>query len=167
MFESTEGQEQNANAEQRHANYYQAGDCAAAKCDLKRFIQAGARCTCRADIRTDRNIHTCKACDGRTESSNDERDHGDEGDAAVTIGKIIASEKNDSDYYGEHPNALILPAEEGLGPFADGIGDFLHVLGASIGGKDVTAEEDCYHKSEGGNYDGSIQPLSAIRGRGF
>ena len=157
-------QEQAADPDQAHGDDEQAGHRAAAKCDAQAVVQAGAGGGRRADVGANGDEHADIARDAGAQGAKNERpgDVNRHLDAVHRIGSVfgpdvgVQHEEDDRDRHRQHGDGDVLPPQEGLGAFADGVRNGSHLLRAVVllqhPARQIDGKGEAKHATHNGQY---------------
>ena len=118
-------------AEQAQAVGEHAGDGAGAVAELHGFAVAVAGGGGDAQVAGGGQAHADEADQPAEQGAHEERAGAAEGEGVlVALGEVTSSDGDDDD---QRPDLAELGRQVGVGAFADGGGDLLHLLGALVG----------------------------------
>ena len=112
---------------------------------MHRFPEAGAGGGGDADVGANRDPHAAESRSERADGSEEEADGHAGGKLAIVFAEIVGNINDDGEERGEAGDGAILPAHISLSATLDCIGNFAHLGGAGILGKDETGEI-CRHE---------------------
>ena len=161
MLQAAEEEEEHADAEQRERDDHQAGNGAAAQGGLESAAQAGAGSAGRADIGPDGDEHAGKAGEPGTDGADQKADDDLVGEGSGERREPVSNKEEYGKHHGNDGDGAVLPGHERLSPLADGVGDFLHLLGSGINREDRAGEEKRDHEAQDADGQGAPQIRTA------
>jgi hypothetical protein len=153
--ERVEDPEHAGHADERHRDGEQPRHRAAAQRRLQRRVERRARRRGCADVRADGHPHAHKAREARADRAQQEGQRGVERQrgARERVGALLRRPEErvaDVDQRRHHDrqqaDGLVLPGEERLGAFLDGVGDALHRRVAAVAREHPPRQEDGEHQ---------------------
>ncbi len=162
MLEAAEEEEEDADAEQREGDDHQAGDGAAAQGGLQGAAQAGTGSAGGADVGPDGDEHAGKAGEPGADGADQEADDDFVGKRRGKGREPVSNKEEDGKHHGDNGDGAVLPGHERLRPFADGVGDCLHLAGPGIDGEHGAGEEKCDNEAQDADCQSAPQINTAV-----
>ncbi len=138
-----------ADSEERHGHDEEARDGAAPESRPERVVQGRPRGRGGPDVRADRDPHADVARDDRADRAEGKGEgrpegqpqgRGDRVEVVVGADEAVEQEDDRGEKQRQDADRRVLPPEERLGAFLDGVGDGLHGRGAGVAAEDPPHE---------------------------
>ena len=127
MLQPAKEQEQRTHAQQRQRHHHQPVTAPPAQRHLQRLVQTRARRRSRPDVRPDRAVHPRIPSQRRAHRTHQKTDHRLRRIRRRPVRHVVSSKQHHRQHHRNRSNRLVLPPQKRLGPFANRIGDRLHL----------------------------------------